>query len=404
MSNRFPPGHPLAVHPGLPPHPLDSVPGALPHGHAPLTARDHEAHAQRLLRQQLRMDPRLVPLQSRQGHDLPESPADAIGGVHLEGHSDLPEQQIGAGVPADREMFEGRDRKIVSPFNIVTPYASRGSTVTLGVGNVVTGSAASGAFILNPYVQTSGQKLQVAECKLGEDDCAAFSVIFQVTQPPTIFPGVPNQQDADTAVIVGWEIQYGYGGVTFVRNVWENQGRIVVVGNFCRISAFLISTGRSVLPRVQNTVTAQASAMIVPCIDGQLRSTTAWAPFTSINPISGIGTGFVNLFQGPCTLWRIGGFLSATTGGNADFLALYDFNLATGATPGNGTPIGSQIGGKSCPLIIGEVPQGSEFSVDLSTSGFDFTQGIFIAASTTSNTLTLDTIAAFAGDIELLVN
>lgn len=376
MSNRFPPGHPLAAHPGLPPHPLDGMHGVFPH---------HLHHPQ-----PHHVDPRHVPINSARGRGLPPSPVENAE-VSLDGFSELPIQQPGFGV-SEGDDFQGRKGKqIISPCEILTPYASRGSTVTLGVNNLAAASGAgptAGAFLVPIYGAVPANKIQVAECRLGQDDCAAFSVVFEVTVPPQFATGY-----------VVWEIQYGYGGASIVRNLWQQKGRIVVIGNFCKVSAYLILTRNPAIPPGQgdpkNNITAQASAMVVPCIDGQLRSTTAWAPFNTNST-----KGFANLFPGACTLWRIGGFLSTTTGGSADFLACLNLPFtSTTVAPSNGVSM-TDTG----DLIVGEVAQGSTFSVDVSTSGFDFSNGLVLAASTTPNTLTLDTAAVIEGDCELLVN
>src|SRR5215472_8049003 len=403
----YPPGHPLQgrpmpahhpgfiehepgamrgpIHPGLPPHPLDGVPGAFHHTAphtAPVAPNPHDFPYGP-------MPPHLSTLiQSPQGHDLPQSPVAQIGPVHLEGHSELPLMQPGAGVAdVNDDGFGGRaKRQIVSPFQMLTPVQSRASSVTLNVNNLMGAIQNLGIFPIPLYTQAPALKAQVAQIDLEADDCAAYEIVFNVTQAPFhTDSGAP-----DIAFAVAWEVTYGYGGVTFIRNLPQQQGRIIVVGNHVRLSAYLIQEPNiSVNIKARNTIQAAASGMIVPCIDGQLRSTTAWGNFTTT-------TGHQQIFVGPCTLWRCGGYVPVTTGGNAVFLWLVD---TQNDPPTNGTSFNNNPA-----LVIGEVPQGSEFSVDVSTSGFDFRLGVDLVASTTATTLTLDPGATICGDAELLIN
>lgn len=371
MNKPYPPGHPLAVHPGLPPHPLDGVPGAFKHT---------EHHAPRMLPRKMRapIDPRLIPLVSSQGHDLPQSPVDQIAPIALEGHSELPLQQPGAG--AD-DGAEGRDIHLVSPVTIMTPYASRASSGLLDASNVSVLTGGSGIFPIPLYSQQPGKKVQIAQLDLAGGDSSAFSVVFQVAKAP--FHTLTGAKEPN--VQVAWEVSYGYGGVNFIRNLTQQQGRIIVVGNFVRISAYLATGANSV---AFADISALASAMILPVIDGELRSTTAWGTHHTT-------TGQDLIIATPATMWRIGGEVSATTGGTPVFLIIFD-RTATPVTPGTTVDFGD--------LVLGEVPQGATFSADVATSGFDFAHGMVLAASTTPDTLTVDAGAHITYSVELLVN
>lgn len=373
-DNRYPPGHPLAAHPGLPPHPLDGVPGAFPHG--------HQAPQHRMLPRRPRYappDPRFVPLNSQQGHDLPTSPVDQIADVHLDGFSELPVQQPGAGTPPYQD-----GRPMVATRRIISPYQTRANQVTLTNGNLM---AQAGTFVppLNPFQQVSVPKAILAELDLEEGDSTSATMLFEVVQGPALVSNGAALQNT----LVYFEIQYGYGAQTFVRNVTTQQGRIVATGSKFRVSAFLVYIG-AVPPGGVPAIPAETAivkASIIPEVDGQIRTTTMWGGFQT----SG-GTALI--WPEPATLWRIEGY-------NAGPNLVYVWALDSVTNP---PPNGITLG--QAPWFgatMGAVPSNGTFSMSMGTSGKDYFTGIELVASSTPQTFTRDATAILAGQFEILI-
>lgn len=235
----------------------------------------------------------------------------------------------------------------------------------------------------------SGPGTSIAQLELDQDVCQgeAIAACIQVEVNSITQGGV-------TPGVVQWTLRWGYGGVQFSRTLFAQRGRYVVVGDWFRVDCAFINNA-PITPTATPDGTANVSASISPATDGQTRWGTTWDGYnTGLSGPSGgllsptfVGADRYQLFKGPCSLWRVNGY---NYGPNLDYVMLFDVTTLAGSGVPNG--------------VCGAVPANGTFSLDVSLSGRDYQNGIFIAASSTGGTYTRDAAALLAVDVELLEN
>jgi hypothetical protein len=237
--------------------------------------------------------------------------------------------------------------------------------------------------ILTPGMppQTVAQLELDGSCLQQEGVAKGVTIELSIDAPPNA-AGV-----ASAGYYIKWTLQFGYGGVNKTKILYTQSGRINVAGDWFRVSAQLIlAPAQSAVPNTQAIV----SAFIAPAVDGQTRWGTIWNGNTIAFQATNTGSAIYQLSTSACVLWRVNGY-RYDAGTQMTYLMLFDQAITPDA-------------GDLPQMVVGAVPANGTYSLDVSLSGRDFFNGLYIAASSTGDVLTLDNTVTIATDCEILSN
>jgi len=274
------------------------------------------------------------------------------------------------------------------PFTVkAAPAAALGNFVTISdQANPLTGTGT----YTQPFPVAQGLADENPACGGEKGAGGAWTIYLQVLSPPADSHGTANAN-------VVFSVEWGYGSQIQRRFISTQNRRIVVNGSFVRVSAFLVATGDTFAG-----LSAIVSAATVPGNDGETLWESTWnglavtpTVFPPTNPQTGISstthTGSYQylLSNLPGTLLRLHGF-RYDTGSSFDYIGLYDAN----ALASIGNPI----------MQSGAIASNGTFSLDVATTGRDFSQGLCIQACSDGAMLSADASALLSVDCEIFNN